>query len=235
MTRPARNGVDVPSGFAVIDGAKGQPGMAQFQFRAGNKRIDGTHNHSAIQGFLGRGQDDISRTEPCTFDVAHPAVMSGDSNGPAAVEFPLHATAGCLTCGLANTAAARGVTLHRVSATVRGDIDLLRILGFVRHRAQRLPAGPGQFRDQAMPPGGTRRTGRAVPAAGGRLQRVGQRRRCRRRRHPAIGGLTRPPLNGSTPDPGTPGAHAGPDNQGVHAGPRPLPRAACRRAERARL
>ena len=28
--------------------------------------------------------------------------MIGDSNGPAAVEFPLQATAGCLTSGLAN-------------------------------------------------------------------------------------------------------------------------------------
>ena len=39
MTRPARNGVDVPSVFAVIEGVKGQSGMAQFQFRAGNKWI----------------------------------------------------------------------------------------------------------------------------------------------------------------------------------------------------
>ena len=85
MTRPAGNGVDVPSVFAVIDAVKGQPGMAQFQFRAGNKWIDGTHNRSAIQGFLGPGQEDMSRTEPFTYDVAHPTVLIGDSNGPAAV------------------------------------------------------------------------------------------------------------------------------------------------------
>jgi len=85
MTRPARNGVDVPSVFAVIGAVKGKPGMAQFQFRAGNKWIDGTHNRSAIQGFLGHGQEDVSRTEPFTFAVAHPAVLIGDSNGPAAV------------------------------------------------------------------------------------------------------------------------------------------------------
>jgi uncharacterized OsmC-like protein len=34
-----------------------------------------------------------------------------------------------LTSGLANIAAARGITLHRVSSTVEGDIDLLGILG----------------------------------------------------------------------------------------------------------
>ena len=83
MTRPARNGVDVPSVFAVIDGVNGQPGMAQF--RAGNKWIGRTHNRSTIQGLFGPGQDDVSRTEPFTFDVAHPAVLIGDSNGPAAV------------------------------------------------------------------------------------------------------------------------------------------------------
>jgi uncharacterized OsmC-like protein len=45
------------------------------------------------------------------------------------VEFLLHAIAACLTSGLANIAAARGITLHRVSSTVQGDIDLLGILG----------------------------------------------------------------------------------------------------------
>jgi hypothetical protein len=32
--------------------------MAQFQFRAGNKWTDGTHDRSTIQGFLGPGQED---------------------------------------------------------------------------------------------------------------------------------------------------------------------------------
>jgi hypothetical protein len=84
-------------------------------------------------------------------------------------------------------------------------------------------------RSRAMPPGGARRTGRAVPAAVSRLRHVGQRRRCRRRRHNASGGLTRPPLTdcstgprrirerqgpmpdpttkGSTPDPGVVPTH----------------------------
>jgi uncharacterized OsmC-like protein len=37
--------------------------------------------------------------------------------------------AGCLTAGLANIAAARGVTLRTVESTVEGDIDLQGILG----------------------------------------------------------------------------------------------------------
>jgi uncharacterized OsmC-like protein len=45
------------------------------------------------------------------------------------VEFLLHAIAACLTAGIANVAAARGVALREVSSAVEGDIDLLGILG----------------------------------------------------------------------------------------------------------
>ena len=41
----------------------------------------------------------------------------------------MHALAACLTAGIANIAAARGVTLTEVTSTVTGDIDLLGILG----------------------------------------------------------------------------------------------------------
>ena len=41
----------------------------------------------------------------------------------------LHALAACLTAGIANIAAARGVNLTSVESTVEGDIDLLGILG----------------------------------------------------------------------------------------------------------
>jgi len=108
---------------------KGQPEIAQFQFRASNEWISGTHNRPSIQGFFGPGQEDTSRTEPFSFDADHPAVLIGNNNGPTAVQFLLHAIAACLTSGLGNIAAARGVTLHRVSSTVEGDIDLLGILG----------------------------------------------------------------------------------------------------------
>ena len=41
----------------------------------------------------------------------------------------MHAIAACLTAGVANIAAARGVALTTVTSTVEGDIDLLGILG----------------------------------------------------------------------------------------------------------
>ncbi len=129
QTRPAMNGVDVPTLFATLDAVKGQPEIAQFQFRASNEWISGTHNRSTIQGFYGAGQEDASRTAPFTYDADHPAVLVGNGNGPTAVEMLLHAIASCLTAGIANIASVRGIRLHRVRSTVEGDIDLQGLLG----------------------------------------------------------------------------------------------------------
>jgi uncharacterized OsmC-like protein len=71
----------------------------------------------------------MAHRQPFTFDADHPPVLVGTDNGPTPVEYVLHALAACLTAGIANVAAARGVTLTEVSSTVEGDIDLLGILG----------------------------------------------------------------------------------------------------------
>jgi uncharacterized OsmC-like protein len=62
-------------------------------------------------------------------DADHPAVLVGEDHAPTPVEYLLHAIAACLTAGIANIAAARGVELEEVSSTVEGDVDLLGILG----------------------------------------------------------------------------------------------------------
>src|SRR5688572_7503754 len=129
LARPPRNGVDTPTLFATLDVVKGTPELAKFQFRATNRWINGTHNRTTIRGFYGAGQEDASRTEDFTYDADHPPVLVGGNNGPTPVEFILHALAACLTSGLANIAAARGVTLTSVESTVEGNIDLLGILG----------------------------------------------------------------------------------------------------------
>jgi uncharacterized OsmC-like protein len=127
-TRPARNGVDVPTLFATLDAVKGNPDLAAFRFRARNTWIGGTHNRSTIRGFYGAGQE-TDRATAFTYDADHPPVLVGADNAPTPVEFLLHAIAACLTSGLANIAAARGIDLRRVESTVEGDIDLLGILG----------------------------------------------------------------------------------------------------------
>jgi uncharacterized OsmC-like protein len=123
-----RNGVDTATLFATLDAVKGAPEAAKFQFRASNEWLTGTHNRSTIDGFFGVGEE-RSHERTFHFDADHPAVLVGRDNGPTPVEFVLHALAACLTAGLANIAAARGVRLTEVRSTVAGDIDLNGILG----------------------------------------------------------------------------------------------------------
>jgi uncharacterized OsmC-like protein len=123
-----RNGVDTAALFATLDAVKATPGIAEFQFRASNQWISGTHSRSTIHGFYGAGQE-MSHNEATRLDADHPAVLVGADNAPTPVEFVLHALAACLTAGLANIAAARGVNLSSVESSVEGDIDLLGILG----------------------------------------------------------------------------------------------------------
>lgn len=125
---PIRNGVDTATLFATLDAVKANPDIAKFQFRATNRWVSGTHNRSTIHGFHGAMQE-MTHSEARTYDADHPAVLVGADNGPTPVEFLLHALAACLTAGIANIAAARGVTLTEVSSTVEGDIDLMGILG----------------------------------------------------------------------------------------------------------
>lgn len=128
MESTMRNGVDTAALFATLDAVKGNPDIAKFQFRATNRWVSGTHNRSTIHRFYGAGQE-LSHREMSTYDADHPEVLTGRDNAPAPVEFLLHALAACLTSGIANIAAARGVTLTSVESTVEGDIDLLGILG----------------------------------------------------------------------------------------------------------
>jgi uncharacterized OsmC-like protein len=127
-TRPARNGVDVPTLFATLDAVKANPAMARFEFRVDNRWVSGTHSQGRINGFHGALQEN-ERDHTWIYDVDHPAVLVGGDNGPTPAEVLLHALLGCLTAGIANIAAARGVTLTRVESTVKGDIDLLGLLG----------------------------------------------------------------------------------------------------------
>ncbi len=123
-----RNGVDTATLFATLDAVKAAPEAAKFQFRASNEWLSGTHNRSTIDGYFGVGEE-RSHERTFHFDADHPAVLVGRDNGPTPVEFVLHALAACLTAGLANIAAARGVRLTEVRSTVAGDIDLNGILG----------------------------------------------------------------------------------------------------------
>jgi uncharacterized OsmC-like protein len=128
MNESTRNGVDTTTLFATLDAVKAAPEAARFQFRVHNEWLSGTHNRSTIRNYYGVGEE-RAHDHTFTFDADHPAVLVGRDNGPTPVEFLLHALAACLTAGLANIAAARGIRLREVRSTVTGDIDLNGILG----------------------------------------------------------------------------------------------------------
>ncbi len=128
---PIRNGVDTATLFATLDAVKANPEIAKFQFRATNQWLSGTHSRSTIDDFHG-AMLELNHREPRSYDADHPAVLVGADNGPTPVEYLLHALAACLTAGIANIAAARGVNLTSVTSTVAGDIDLMGILGLDR-------------------------------------------------------------------------------------------------------
>jgi len=122
------NGVDTPTLFATLDAVKTHPELAEFQFRATNRWMEGTHSRSRIEMFSGAGGEH-RHTGDVQFDADHPAVLVGRDSAPTPVEFLLHAIAACITSGIGNIAAARGVKLTEVESTVEGDIDLRGILG----------------------------------------------------------------------------------------------------------
>jgi uncharacterized OsmC-like protein len=127
-TTKTRNGVNVEALFGALDAVKAQPEAAKFQFRASNEWISGTHSRSRIHEFFGLGGEQAHR-DPHEYDADHPEQLVGTDLAPSPVEFLLLALAACITAGIGNIAAARGIDLTRVESTVTGDIDLVGLLG----------------------------------------------------------------------------------------------------------
>jgi uncharacterized OsmC-like protein len=123
-----RNGVDTPTLLATVNAVGAQPELAKFQFRATNRWQKGTHSRSRLESFSGAGGDHL-HSSAFEYDADHPTVLVGGDNAPTPVEFLLHGLAACLTAGIANIAAVRGVDLTRVESTLEGDIDIQGILG----------------------------------------------------------------------------------------------------------
>jgi uncharacterized OsmC-like protein len=126
--KPALNGVNTPVLLATINAVGGAPELAEFKFRARSEWISGTHSRITVDDFSGAGGE--HRHEVAfTADADHPTVLVGADNGPTPVEFLLQGLAACLTAGIGNIAAVRGIELHEVESVVEGDINLLGILG----------------------------------------------------------------------------------------------------------
>ncbi|MGE5694069.1 MAG: OsmC family protein [Candidatus Sericytochromatia bacterium] len=123
------NGVDLDRLSETIDAITARPALAQFQFRVRNQWMDGGYSRTTIKDFYGAGQEDAARTEPFTVDTDEPPVLLGENRAPNAGEYVLHALAACLTGTIAYHAAARGIALDSLEATIQGDLDLHGFLG----------------------------------------------------------------------------------------------------------
>jgi uncharacterized OsmC-like protein len=138
-----RNGVDTPKLFATIGAVSDQPSLAKFQFRTQSRWLNGTHCRTTMAGFYGAGGE-MQHVMPYVADADHPQILCGDDAAPAPVEWVLHGLAACLTAGIANISAARGVNLESVECSVEGEIDLQGILGLsdkVRNGFQSIRVG----------------------------------------------------------------------------------------------
>ncbi len=123
------NGVDVRALFGTIDAIKGDPGLAEFRFRADNSWLDGGHNRSSIGGFYGCRAEDTVRSKPHMLDADEPPVLLGQDQGANPVEYLLHALAACMTTSMVFHAAARGIEIEALDSKLEGDIDLRGFLG----------------------------------------------------------------------------------------------------------
>jgi uncharacterized OsmC-like protein len=139
--KPPLNGVNTPTLLATLGAVKDQPSLAKFQFRATNRWIAGTFSETRIESFSGAGGEHTHKTA-FSYGADHPAVLVGEDRGPTPVEFLLHGLASCITAGIGNIAAIRGVTLTSVESTLEGDIDLNGIFGLsdARNGYQRIRA-----------------------------------------------------------------------------------------------
>jgi uncharacterized OsmC-like protein len=120
------NGVPCEKMFGAIAKLGDDPQLAQFRFSATNEWVEGTASRSTIHEWYGLGGDQAHVAE-FTYEADHPTL--GHGHGPTPQEYVLHALTACITAGIATGAAARGITLNKVSSKVAGEIDVRGVLG----------------------------------------------------------------------------------------------------------
>ena len=130
------NGVNVDALFDTIDAIKDAPVIAEFQFRANNKWVNGGHNHTTIKEFYGT-QKVHPHEDPFELDADEPPLLLGEEKGPNPVEYALKAVAACVTTSIVYHAAAKGIEIRGVESRLEGDLDLRGFLGI----SEEVPVG----------------------------------------------------------------------------------------------
>ncbi len=124
----AQNGLNLEQMQQTVAAIQRNPDIAQFEFRARNRWISGGENRSQIKGFYGACAEDTSRTATFEFTNGEPPVLLGQNEGANPVEFLLHALAGCVTTTTVLHATVRGITIHKLSTELKGNIDVQGLL-----------------------------------------------------------------------------------------------------------
>lgn len=127
-TQKVVNGVNVTALFETIDAINGNAEIADFNFRAKNKWVNGGVNKTTVNDYDGACQT-FARETPFVFQKDEPPVLLGTDTGANPVEYILAALAGCLTTSLVYHAAAQGIRIDEVESAYEGNLDLHGFLG----------------------------------------------------------------------------------------------------------
>lgn len=128
MEQSVVNGVNVTDLGNTIDAIKDNSQIANFNFRATNKWVNGAGNRTTVKDFDGACQT-FDRETPFLIEKDEHPILLGKDTGANPVEYLLAALAGCLTTSLVYHAAARGIKLDSVESSYSGNIDLHGFLG----------------------------------------------------------------------------------------------------------
>ncbi|QUC64128.1 OsmC family protein [Nitrosopumilus sp. K4] len=123
VTEKIVNGVNVTGLFETIETIKEKPEVGKYNFRATNKWIGGTENHTTVNDFYGACKT-FSRKKPHVFVKDEPESLLGTDKGANPVEYLLAGLAGCVTTSIVCHAAAKGIKIHSIESKLEGDIDL---------------------------------------------------------------------------------------------------------------
>ena len=123
------NGVNLERLSETINAIKSDSNLAHFKFRAANEWVSCGYNRTEIKPFYGAGKEFSDRDVRFTLEADSPEVLLGTDKATDAVEYLLQALSACLTTTIVYHSAAKGFTIHKLSSTYEGDLDLHGFLG----------------------------------------------------------------------------------------------------------
>ena len=119
------NGVDVKKLQATIDAINDDPDLASFSFHTVTEWVDGAQNKTLVERQASEGV----KEEPFVLRSDEPEVLMGSGTAPNSIATLMQALASCLSVSMVYHAAARDITIDRLTIHIDGDIDLHGFLG----------------------------------------------------------------------------------------------------------